>query len=79
MKETAFEFKSPLQIPRHILQGSLLRGIADQLTLFEPGTADYPHLSLLAPQCFSPSGITVIHTSFLPSKWNLYLKLQFLA
>ena len=26
MKETAFEFKSPLQIPRHILQGSLLKG-----------------------------------------------------
>ena len=30
----------------------------DQLTLFEPGRADYPHLLLLAPQCFSPSGIT---------------------
>ena len=33
---------------------------ADQLTLFEPGRADYPHLLLLAPQYFSPSGITVL-------------------
>ena len=32
--------------------------LADQLTLFGPGRADYPHLLLLAPQCFSPSGIT---------------------
>ena len=31
---------------------------ADQLTLFEPGRADYPHLLLLAPTMFSPSGIT---------------------
>ena len=32
---------------------------ADELTLFEPGRADYPHLLLLAPpQYFSPSGIT---------------------
>ena len=31
---------------------------ADQLTLFELGRADYPHLLLMAPQCFSPSGIT---------------------
>ena len=29
-----------------------------QLTLFEQGRADYPHLLLLALQCFSPSGIT---------------------
>ena len=36
---------------------------ADQLTLFEPGRAEYPHLLLLAPQCFSPSGITAL--SFL--------------
>ena len=34
----------------------------DQLTLFEPGRADYPHLLLLAPQSFSPSGITEMHT-----------------
>ena len=34
--------------------------LAHQLTLFETGRADYPHLLLLAPpQCFSPSGITV--------------------
>ena len=35
--------------------------LADQLTLFQPGGrgADYPHLLLLAPQIFSPSGITV--------------------
>ena len=32
--------------------------LADQLTLFQPGRADYPHLLLLAPQCFSPSGTT---------------------
>ena len=32
--------------------------LADQLTLFQPGRADYPHLLLLAPQNFSPSGIT---------------------
>ena len=31
---------------------------ADQLTLFEPGRADYPHLLLLAPPMFSPSDIT---------------------
>ena len=30
----------------------------DHLTLFEPGRADFPHLLLLDPQCFSPSGIT---------------------
>ena len=34
---------------------------ADQLTLFEPGRADYPQLLLLAPQCFAPSGTTVMH------------------
>ena len=32
--------------------------LADQLTLFHPGRADCPHLSLLDPQSFSPSGIT---------------------
>ena len=33
--------------------------LADQLTLFEPGRADYTHLLLLlAPPNFSPSGIT---------------------
>ena len=26
--------------------------LVDQLTLFKPGRADYPHLLLLAPQCF---------------------------
>ena len=26
--------------------------LSDQLTLFEPGRADYPHLLLLAPQMF---------------------------
>ena len=32
---------------------------ADQLTLFKPGRADYPHLLQMAPpQYFSPSGIT---------------------
>ena len=39
---------------------------ADQLTLLKPGRADFPHLLLLAPQCFSPSGITVIN--FLSQK-----------
>ena len=37
---------------------------ADQLTLFETGRADYPNLLLLAPQCFSPSGITDSCTKF---------------
>ena len=37
---------------------------ADQLTLFELGRADYPHLLLLAPQCFSPSGITEVGLVF---------------
>ena len=36
--------------------------LADQLTLFQPGRADYPHLFLLAPQCFSPSGITALYS-----------------
>ena len=31
---------------------------ADQLSLLEPGRADFPHLLPLAPQCFSPTGIT---------------------
>ena len=34
----------------------------DQLTLFESGRQDYPHLLLLAPQCFSPSGITEVYS-----------------
>ena len=33
-------------------------GGADQLTLLKPERADYPHLLLLAPPIFSPSGIT---------------------
>ena len=32
--------------------------LADQLTLFQLGRADYPQPLLLAPQTFSPSGIT---------------------
>ena len=32
--------------------------LADQLTLFQPGRANNPHLLLLAPQSFSSSGIT---------------------
>ena len=38
--------------------------LADQLTLFQPGRVDYPHILLLAPQCFSPSGIIVPQSSF---------------
>ena len=38
---------------------------ADQLTLFEPGRADYPHLLLLAPRCFSPSGSTGAYLKYL--------------
>ena len=34
---------------------------AHQLTLLEPERADYPHLLLLAPQCFSPSDITEVN------------------
>ena len=32
--------------------------LADQLTLFHPGRADYPTYYYWHPQCFSPSGIT---------------------
>ena len=32
--------------------------LADQSTLFQTGRADYPNLSLMAPQIFSPSGTT---------------------
>ena len=57
---------------------------ADQLTLFEPGRADFPHLLLLPPpQCFSPSGITVsVQRDFcdiayekfkLNLKWFIYM------
>ena len=37
--------------------------LADQLTLFEPGMADYPHLLLLAPSMF----FTFRHHSFNPN------------
>ena len=45
--------------------------MADLSTLFQPGRADYPHLLLLAPQCFSPSGITALHLkqTFPPIIW----------
>ena len=47
---------------------------ADQLTLFEPGRADYPHLSLLAPpQCFSSSGITAGNTYILIACHQMFL------
>jgi hypothetical protein len=43
--------------------------LADQLTLFQPERADYPHLLLLAPsQCFSPSGITAQNKSEIDCK-----------
>jgi hypothetical protein len=37
--------------------------LADQLTLLQAG--DYPHLLLLAPQIFSPSGITHVWKKYL--------------
>ena len=40
---------------------------ADQFALFKPRRADYPHLSLLAPQCFTPSGITKKCKKILPN------------
>jgi hypothetical protein len=49
---------------------------ADQLTLFEPGRADYPHLLLLAPQCFSPSGITEGITSNKLDHQELIIKIH---
>ena len=48
--------------------------LADQLTLFRPGRADYPHqLQLAPPQCFSPSGITANH----PPSLSTYFKCLF--
>ena len=37
--------------------------LAYQLTLFQLGRADYPHLLPLAPQRFSPSGITGVEVA----------------
>ena len=42
--------------------------LSDQLTLFQPGRADYPHLLQLAPKNFSPSGITAIRAGSDPSQ-----------
>ena len=57
--------------------------LADQLTLFELGRADYPHLLLLAPpQCFSPSGITEVHTyvvKFICQKYTSRLESMYLV
>ena len=39
-------------------------GREDQLTKLRPGRVDYTRLLLLAPQCFSPSGITAITRVF---------------
>ena len=47
--------------------------LADQLTLFKPGRADYPHLLLLAPsKFFTFRGIT----GFNRNKFILYIQLQ---
>ena len=48
--------------------------LADQLTLFQPGRADYPHQLLLDPQCFSPSGITVCQSLGVP--WHSRYKID---
>ena len=53
-------------MPEPVGPGGLLapQYFEDQLTLFEHGRADYPHLLLLPPpQCFSPSGMTSIMTA----------------
>ena len=54
--------------------------LADQLTLFQPGRADYPHLLQLAPPMFLPSSIIekyslyLIHNCSLPSLGQLSLQ-----
>ena len=56
--------------------------LADQLTLFQPRRADYPHLLPLASPMFSPSGITdikikVLRKCKLHNNWPIYLKKKF--